>query len=249
MSYQPPLPISITLIFLLRYYDRENDDTPLETIIALLSLSGKYDVATVRTDVVKQLSRHYPTSLSQYDALSSSVNAKLFGTRREDCHFALLRACDISQADIRIILPALFYACSNALIFSDIIEEEAPLLPFPTLQALLIGERALANQIRYKMSGLLDKTSPPSGCPYNASVDVCSTARRSPETSEMVRVSFLTEFSEIRSADIAHVYFEKRCERCRRNINDSLNILLNEMWDRLPEFFRLESWDAVRGEN
>lgn len=243
------LPWNQTDIPLKSYYDRDDDDTPLEKIIALFSLSAKYDVPTVRKDVLKQLARIYPTTLAEYEAMSNRT-AELFGRSRHKCHFPLLRACITSQEDIQIILPALFYACSNAMPINEIIKEEAPSLALPVLQTVLLGERALADNMRRYLSWTLDDASPPpAGCPHSASNDVCTTARRHPETQAIIDLFSTTELSEIVGEDVVDAFFVRRCDLCREHIVRNLNNIRNHVWEQVPEYFGLTSWEEVGRED
>ncbi len=93
-----------------RYYHRDNDNTPLEVVTSLLLLSTKYDFKHIRSDVIRQIAKHYPTTLRDYCAIDFD-SSKLFGRTREGCHFPLLRAA--VTADVNILLPALYYAASD----------------------------------------------------------------------------------------------------------------------------------------
>ncbi len=46
------------------YYHRDNDNTSLDAVVALLLLSTKYDFKDIRNDVVIQISKHYPMIMS-----------------------------------------------------------------------------------------------------------------------------------------------------------------------------------------
>ncbi|KLO07747.1 hypothetical protein SCHPADRAFT_859820 [Schizopora paradoxa] len=93
------------------YYHRDNDETPLEVIVALLLLSTKYDFNVVRKSVILHISRHYPMTLQEYDALYIN-DPPMFGKeRRAECHFPLLAAA--VTADVDVLLPGLFLACSE----------------------------------------------------------------------------------------------------------------------------------------
>jgi len=86
------------------YYDRDDDETPFEVVTALLLLSTKYDFTSIRRDVIKHISRHYPTTLEEYEALDGS-DSRFFGRARHKCHFELLSVAFKAQADI--LLPGL----------------------------------------------------------------------------------------------------------------------------------------------
>ena len=50
-----------------RYYNRDDEETPLDIIIALLVLSAKYDFKDLMKDVVMQISKEYPMTLKEMD--------------------------------------------------------------------------------------------------------------------------------------------------------------------------------------
>lgn len=212
-------------------------------VVALLSLSSKYDVPSVRKDVVKQLSRNYPTELAHYESLFD-IQGLFFGRPWTECHFPLLKACTITHTDLQRIPPTLFYSCC-ASSFDTIIASEAPSLDFPTLQTLLLGERRLSDIIRSTLANALRSLSPPEGCPSGCGH--CNTAQRSPWTSEMAGLFSTSQLSDLSARHVSYAFFERRCDRCIAQLGEALKQIKEIVRKKLPEFFGFESWDAVKG--
>jgi len=114
------------------YYEHDNDNTPLEIVTALLLLSTKYDLTNIRKDIIKHLSRHYPTTLTENEALDE--DDETFGGTRGACHLELLEASVTAQADI--LLPTRYYACT-AFTVNKIFEIQS--LNTSTLITLQVG--------------------------------------------------------------------------------------------------------------
>lgn len=217
------------------YYHRDDDDTPLEKVIALLSLSAEYDVATVRKDVLKQLSRTYPTILEEYES-SVARNSSLFGRPRSECHFPLLRGVITPQSDVQIILPALFYSCTT-IPFRKIIQDEAPHLPSPVLQTLLLGERNLNFNTHTLLNCVIVITSLSTGCPFKESAVLCNTARTSTLWRKVDALFETSDLLAVEGADVVDAVFERRCAWCRQRITDVVGRIKSRAWDMIPECF------------
>ncbi|KLO07745.1 hypothetical protein SCHPADRAFT_881288, partial [Schizopora paradoxa] len=121
------------------YYNRDDDDTPLETIVALLPLSTKYDFKVVRKNVILHISRHYAMTLQEYDALYIK-KAPMFGKARNQCHFPLLAAAVTANVDV--LLPGLFLACSEFSVREIFSNTQS--MPRETLCKLVDGREAMA---------------------------------------------------------------------------------------------------------
>ncbi|KLO09648.1 hypothetical protein SCHPADRAFT_943465 [Schizopora paradoxa] len=202
---------------------------------AIYERCAKYDVVTVRKDIIGQLSRNFPSSLDSFESISTR-NSTLFGIPREESFFPILRACVSSpQADIEPILPVLFFACSTFPIAH--IVKELPITPTPAMEVLLIGKRMLDNTIVLSLFNTLDGTSPHSGCPYNSSTEVCDTARHTPMTRKMKMLIASPMLENLKGDDVVKSFFEKRCKECREEISAKLETGRVKIWNKVPKIF------------
>ncbi|KLO03983.1 hypothetical protein SCHPADRAFT_948108 [Schizopora paradoxa] len=172
-------------------------------------------------------------------------NSPLFGKPRTDCYFPLVCACVTSQANLQAFLPDLLYTCSVIPIIK-IIEEQLPILPMPTAQALLLGEHYFDYHIRSNLSTTLDRTSPCLECPFAASVSVCDTTQWMPQMQKMTKLFCLTELADVKGEKVIDVFFEKRCERSRQSITAMLETRGNRIWEKMPTFFGFGGWDGSK---
>ncbi len=62
-------------------------------VTALLILSTKYDFAVIRRDVIKHISRHYLTTLNEFNALTLASAPNLFGLTRKGMPLPLAKSC------------------------------------------------------------------------------------------------------------------------------------------------------------
>ncbi|KLO06111.1 hypothetical protein SCHPADRAFT_946373 [Schizopora paradoxa] len=229
------------------YYDRDNDSTPLEIIIALLLLSTKYDVPSIRSEVVKHLLRHYPTSLTDFDAVDDNAH-DLFGRKRLDCHFDLLRAA--LKADVDILLPGLYYACT-AFSISDIFDKEAHTLDLGTLKVLLVGARRLESAIRSLLLLILDgvtSSSRASICPGASAAAAggsqCKIHRRK-RSFAMSSMFNTTRLVEVKGKDVVEHCLKNGCEACRASIAAGIDDARTALWGRMPGVFEFSSWEVL----
>ncbi|KLO07748.1 hypothetical protein SCHPADRAFT_945039 [Schizopora paradoxa] len=106
---------------------------------AVFEPNTKYDFNTVRKNVILHISRNYPKTLREYDALYG-YNSPMFGKRRTECHFPLLAAAVTAEVDV--LLPSLFLACSE-LDINEIIRQSQS-ITLETLRILIDGRERLA---------------------------------------------------------------------------------------------------------
>lgn len=211
-----------------------NDSTPLESIIALLLLSTKYNLGNVRSYVTKQLLKHYPTTLREYEIVDSSTPKRVFDTDRDDSHFVLLRAAFAAKS--KILLPSLYYACSYFPI-GTIVDEEADYLDPPCLKQLLKGKEMLIEAIHRAVRMFVEK-SMRCACTHGRTNDVELSGME-----ELLRTSSLE--------DISWANLEKRwpglvCAECERTLKPSIEDERAKIWDEIPSFFGLPNWDTLR---
>lgn len=227
------------------YYNPNDDNTPLETITALLLLSNKYDVPRIRVKVIKQLLRHYPTTLSEFDAVDSS-QLELFGRRRVDCHFALLRTA--LKVDVDVLLAGLYYACT-AIPIAEIFDEEASTLELATLKNLVVGARKIEAAIQTLLHLTYDSTfirQRISACPGGGGAK-CKIEMK--ERSYELETKFnTTRFFDVRGEDVVRLCVKKgtACAVCRANIASGVDDVRSMHWSRVPEFFELPNWKKLR---
>ncbi len=125
-----------------------------------LQLSAKYDFEDIHSDVVKQLLRHYPTRLHEYDIAGSDPCKPMFGMQRDDCHDLLLKAA--FAANVEILLPTLYYA-SSAYGIDCYLSDDSKFKSFDPRcsQDLLRGKFALTEAIQWVICIYVEKSE---GC-------------------------------------------------------------------------------------
>ncbi|KLO08405.1 hypothetical protein SCHPADRAFT_944497 [Schizopora paradoxa] len=208
-----------------QYYRSNNDDTPLETIIALLVLSSKYDFKQIRRDVILHISRKYPMTLPEYDAIDDS-DFEMFGEDWYNCHFPLLKA--LFKADVDALLPILYYACCGFLLGR--IFEQADILGTECLHTLIRGRGELTNETSALIANLPD-----------ALRDV--TSKCSPKCQNTAFVTGLSDFascSDLKHCegyDLVESCVKEACSRCTKSLADRINAKREEIWNEVPSYF------------
>lgn len=210
---------------------------PLKTIIALLSLSTKYDFKHIRKNVVLQISRQYPMDLDRYCALDD--NSELFGRTREGCHFRLLEA--VFTANVDVLLPALYYACADFPLSE--IAFNPGLLPDPCLKRLIDGKEKLhdvINEIVAGFPGDLLKESGASVCENKGCIN-----------DGPFVVSGLNEFigtaslKIIEGEQVVETCF-RACKKCKAKMIKIINHHRELIWSVVPTIFGLENWEVLQ---
>ncbi|KLO07741.1 hypothetical protein SCHPADRAFT_881283 [Schizopora paradoxa] len=225
-----------------RYYDPSNDETPVDTITALLTLSTKYDFKNIRKDVITHLSRHYPMTLKEYDLVSKDLSAQVFGEDIATRSIPLLKAA--FSANVEFLLPALFFASSDintkAIFRLDLTPE--------CLRTLMCGRILLDNKLAKFISNLpedlikLQKIA--------KEEDWCRRTKLCLETSHYRQLSELIDvvFSHTSGEELMNHHLTNICMFCRPFVVKSIDEKRAKIWDEVPGCFGLSKWDVLRAQ-
>ncbi|KLO19249.1 hypothetical protein SCHPADRAFT_83283 [Schizopora paradoxa] len=218
------------------YYHRDDYETPLEVVIALLDLSTKYDFKNIRTDVIIQIAKHYPTHLRSYDDANVHDLAPLFGTIRSSCHYPLLQC--LWKAKVDALLPVLYYACSDSPI--DFILLQTNTLDTECLQTLIKGSVKLRAAVTQLLADLTGRDLLDGPCSYG-----CEVHFRICNLGEFVNSSNL---AEIDGGSIVEACADRACELCSHKVKDVVDNRRKEIWNNIPSYFGFPGWNQLREE-
>ncbi|KLO08406.1 hypothetical protein SCHPADRAFT_835399 [Schizopora paradoxa] len=217
------------------YYDRDNDKTPLEIIVALLVLGNKYDFKHIQSDVMKQLLRLYPNTLDGFDDVDQGgYDCNLFGVHRVKSDFKLLEACH--TANVAVLLPILYYACSEFTvewIYEQV--DEVGGLHASCLRTLLTGKCKLSLALRTLVAFLPDEFS-------NISCSSCK-AGASVRHLHHQHGSHLWTY---KGQDLAQSVLKDGCKQCTANLATRIDEKREEIWEKIPSFFGFAGWDELQ---
>ncbi|KLO05403.1 hypothetical protein SCHPADRAFT_946936 [Schizopora paradoxa] len=214
------------------YYDRDDDQTSLETIAALLALSSKYDFEHIRNDVIKQISRNYPNSLTTFDEIDLedySPRVQLFGTPRGDCDFRLLEVSYTADADV--LLPPLYYACCDFGV--DWIFERAGRMKGDCVRTLIKGKFKLEHALCTLVASLADEFRSIS----------CSSCKRKAYISCSQDISIDSHLSYYEGSKLVLKVLKNGCSRCSKNLEGRINEKRMEIWEKIPSYFGFSRWE------
>ncbi|KLO08411.1 hypothetical protein SCHPADRAFT_880591 [Schizopora paradoxa] len=217
------------------YYDRYDDGTPLETIVALLSLSTKYDFKLIRKDIVKQISRNYPNSLTSFDRIdqqSCVPDFYLFGVHRGDCDFRLLEVCHTADADI--LLPILYYACAEY--DSKWIFKLGDRLNKDCLHTLIKGKFELEHAVSKLLVSLPEELRSIS----------CASCKPGPYISHLQNIGIESFLSRYEGSSMLFELSTNCCKRCSKELESQIDAKRKEIWQKIPEFFGFPGWEELR---
>ncbi|KLO07744.1 hypothetical protein SCHPADRAFT_932249 [Schizopora paradoxa] len=224
------------------YYHRDDDDTPLEVVVALLLLSTKYDFNGVRKNVIRHLSRHYPMTLREYEAADRDEDVPLFGKSREDCDFSLLAAAVTAEADV--LLPCLFFVCSNYSI--DTTLDRMQSVPREALHILIRGRESLTtciNKFIVSLPSQLYEREPTIDCPRVSSRSCFANASCSESNLEDY---IQTQFKTFTGAIIMGDCFGFICRECRYIAESMVDEKRKEIWDAIPTRYKFPEWGVLQ---
>ncbi|KLO08404.1 hypothetical protein SCHPADRAFT_859096 [Schizopora paradoxa] len=225
-------------IYYREYYDRDNDETPLETIIALLVLGNKYDFKHICKEVTKQLSRHYPNTLDGFDDVDGDGHhSYLFGKLRYLCHVPLLEACH--TANVAVLLPSLYYACAGfKLAWSYEQVDEIGGLHADCLRTLLIGKSGLDLALHKFIASLPDEFR-------NISCSFCKVDAYISQLHQQ-----LEDYNSYLSSNTGHrlsrAVLENGCQKCSAKFVARIDAKREKIWEKIPSYFGFPGWDELQ---
>jgi len=220
------------------YYKCDDDDTPLEVITALLLLSTKYDFKDIRSDVIKHILRHYPTTFHEYEAVGDDLSKHMFGKTRPRCHTPLLKAALV--ANVEILQPPLYYAvCSTFILDYFFGDFDGPLDP-RCLKLLVCGKESMSKAMHSIISVYLQESE---RCIHlhhgdgNVGSFKLTGLRIFLDSSKLSLISWKR---------LEEQWPHRVCAECKGNLETKIEEMRAQIWDILPSFFRLPDWNTLR---
>ncbi|KLO06122.1 hypothetical protein SCHPADRAFT_910540 [Schizopora paradoxa] len=227
------------------YFRPDRNEASLETVIALLTLSTKYDFKHVQRDIVFHIARRYPMSLEKYEDIKE-IN--IYGGQKEDeleCHFKLLKAVFIAGIDF--LLPQLYYACSDSGI-GDILRGSRTLrFDQKCFDTLLEGKERIEG-----ISRTLIARIPENAYREHASNPCTTDHDYGGFCLEKIRFNSLEDLyktADLRFLSVGHVTERcatPLCESCREVVEYIVDGQREAIWDCIPICFGFPDWDVLQ---
>ncbi|KLO16677.1 hypothetical protein SCHPADRAFT_994957 [Schizopora paradoxa] len=214
-----------------RYHDRFSDATPLHTVVALLLLSTKYDFMDIRSDVISQISRHYPMEFSDFTS-TNKEDSPLFGKVRWECHIPLLVAAFRANADV--LLPTLYFVCSGIPL--ERIFDSSSALPPDCLRILMLGREKLRKYTTMFAAYL------PTYLGIEDRKNMCMkqnsclpTTPSLPQSLHLVEMCFENQAESV----LVEKYMKPACDACTVLVGNEIDRWRKIMWSHLSSYFEL----------
>ncbi|KLO08390.1 hypothetical protein SCHPADRAFT_944483 [Schizopora paradoxa] len=219
------------------YYNSGNDDMPLRAIVALLRLGSKFGFERIKKDITLHVSRHYPLTLLEYDAVDND-GLPLFGRHRRDCHFPLLAVA--YKAEIDILLPSLFFACSEYGV--ETIFRRTRSMGNDGLRILMKGRDALQRSTSKLVSDLPEQLR-----------DEASNSKCRKKTSCLANACFSNlpdliqpHFVNVKGSCVVADHLNSVCAACSSLVEEMIDVRREEIWNSIPSHFNLPMWDILQ---
>ncbi len=196
-------------------------------------MSTKYDFKDIRNDVVIQISKQYPLALQDYESVDDDETLPLFGRKREECNIPLLAAA--FTADVDILLPTLYLACSD-FIAGEIFDHEHLVAP-DCLRDLIIGRECLDVRLNTLMSNLPDdlleiSLTIPAECSGNVP---CLRNARYTNLSGLIN----QDFNRTKGSHVVMNHLSSVCAACGSFMAQRIDNKRGHIWAEGPVIFRL----------
>ncbi|KLO06824.1 hypothetical protein SCHPADRAFT_945787 [Schizopora paradoxa] len=221
------------------FYD-VHKPTTLPIITSLLLMSTKYDIPSVRTQVIKRLENYYPNEIVKvFEILAEALFDE---DVPDDCDFQLLAVAH--KCNILRLLPMLFYKCAarslrTILKYSDNLEKEI-------LHKILIGREYML-QLSNDFGALLlfpnvkcDSTN----CMDTRRAMIEVWGRSSDEYPRLLPIEVIVVGLRLMGAK-GNEGNLNCCAGCREKSASARSKFKEDFWEDLPNIFGLDSWNDV----
>ncbi|KLO06821.1 hypothetical protein SCHPADRAFT_1002106 [Schizopora paradoxa] len=226
---------------LMTLYDRDfyngRSRATVEIMSSLLLMSTKYDIPSIRKQVIEELEKYYPHDIGKAFGTTETWPER-FGDVPDEVDFLFLAV--VLRCNVRRLLPMILYQCAvESMPFilesSDIIDKE-------TLHKILIGRERLV-EMTYDIGFLL--LFPSEGCEsencFQARRTLCEVFTRSRGIHSGVFPISAIKYS-LKSKSKNHEAFRSACNTCALKSSRAREQFKTKFWDELPEIFGLGTW-------
>ncbi len=203
----------------------------------MIKLSTKYDFQGIRADVLEHLSRVYPTTIEEYEAIDDNHLMRSDHTTRNPS--LVLKAA--IEAGVDDLFPALYYACIR---FAPNPRESFPntTAGWDVLDRILVGRDMFSYASRFIISIFMEASEK---CVVNHLL------KNNPYENIAWNRHNITPFSAYRLRRLSGETFStsmpgRMCDSCRDSIIESIDNERKRVWNQIPGYFNLGDWDVVR---
>jgi len=178
-------------------------------------------------------------TLKNYDYADNTV-PRIFGQERWDCHFLLLKAA--FTADVDVLLPTLYLACSDYGI-RHIIDCAGSMAP-ECLLTLAKGREDSALRVNKLVSELPNDLVTMGGnesCAHSYSNPCFRTARYT-RLSELIS----PKFSSIRGDKVVGEHLNHVCVRFNLSVAKAIDNKREQIWAEIPFFYGFPRWEILQ---
>ncbi|KLO16681.1 hypothetical protein SCHPADRAFT_994961 [Schizopora paradoxa] len=228
-------------VFEPRYHKFYTESTPLDTVVALLLLSSKYDFKDIRTNTILQISRQFPIHLYDYDAVDDG-NKPIFGVFRRNCPFDLLNAA--LKADADVLLPTLYFACANYAMGLLLEESHAVSMRQDCVENLLRGREELDKAVTLFVMSIPERVRAgiqSNECTLTTS---CLEQYRYVDLTDLIEVG--VDLGDMRGDYVVDTYLPLACPKCRLYVENEIQKRREEIWSKVPSFFECLEWTVIQ---
>ncbi|KLO10993.1 hypothetical protein SCHPADRAFT_942395 [Schizopora paradoxa] len=215
------------------FYSPDDDSVPVVVITGLLVLSTKYDMPDIRKDVIKQLSRQYPSKLDALDNLGG--NAPIKHRFRHET-WAILRA--VLKTGVTSMLPTIYYACSGYGM-SALFDSYPDFLDFQSLRTILEGRERLLNKLLQVLSTYVNASS---DCliQHGQGRSYVEAVMYDPELHEFIEDN--TDITSLSGKKLLEEWPARVCKECKGDVMRVVDEERRSVWESLPYCYELPDW-------
>ncbi|KAI0792244.1 hypothetical protein C8Q75DRAFT_805270 [Abortiporus biennis] len=224
-------------------YFRPGVKTRFPVIAAVLRLSTKYQASQLRRRAIVALSTAYPSTLSAWDARAQH---RLIPPFEGEVKAIIALAI---ESDVRVILPAVYYAASKRSLSEMIIELLSINVDLgirdDMIAKWIVGCEKLRHAELYNVLEFLDISFPRPGC---QNINNCNILLQRQAAYSIRNVAGSEPLPyQLHCYNNANTVGTSLnlCLPCRETVNKSIQDAREKIWKQLPSFFGFSDWETL----
>ncbi|PPR05802.1 hypothetical protein CVT26_010152 [Gymnopilus dilepis] len=225
---------------------------PISHISILLRLGKKYEIDYLVEEARKRLLADHPAKLSEWDGMLPRQYKEIEQGNVDPCIEVIVLG---HEQGLESILPSAYLRLAHAYTLEAILEFRFPSqLRLAFRVNCAVGREAIiteAEDRRKSWFSEINKLLPTTGCtalsrhmyssPSPCPTSHSQTAENFPLWSKATFHSDVNKF-----APLTEVYLKGLCPVCAKAVKAKYDGIRSEMWQRLPTYFRLGTWESLK---
>lgn len=203
----------------------------------MIRLGTKYEISNLRVDATYVLSSQFPTALKRWDhKYPQGVRPRADAPNDPNLLIKWLHL--VEEFNLSFLMPALLLRICSSMTMQQILESD---ISRGGLNTLLLGRERLLQDLKNTVLSGADlnlQECNAAGCLYTKHQFLMNVLSHDPTHEPFYYLR--------RSRDPGPVFHAQFCDKCHVSVKAKLDAGREALWNKLPQYFALESWEELR---